>query len=168
MEILFAPQGLAKSLKVFERPSWLAVDKKEGQEWLINQERKKKNIVAFQCSQTQQPPPQAFLSAMEETTEVWCVLLLFFLTSCAQYFCLSLLLKHSKQHHKANDKKTKSFHAVQLPPPLPGTLMGNFLLRLTKLNKNCMDSSVMTIFSTTHPRRHFCIYTDTLRGWQQL
>lgn len=60
MEILFAPQGLAKSLKVFERPSWLAVDKKEGQEWLRNQERKKKNIVAFQCSQTQQSPPKPF------------------------------------------------------------------------------------------------------------
>lgn len=108
--------------------------------------------------------PQAFLSGMEETAEVLCVLLLFFLTSCAQYFCLSLLLRHSKQHHKANDKKTtKSFHAVQLPPPLPGTLMGNFLLRLTKLNKNCMDSSVMIIYSTTHPRRHFCTYTDIFR-----
>jgi len=51
--------------------------------------------------------PQAFLSGMEETAEVLCVLLLFFLTSCAQYFSLSLLLRHSKQHHKANDKKNK-------------------------------------------------------------
>lgn len=133
-------------------------------EKLMNKKEKYCSVSVFPNPAT----PQAFLSAMEETTEVWCVLLLFFLTSCAQYFCLSLLLRHSKQHHKAKRQKTKSFHAVQLPPPLPGTLMGNFLLRLTKLNKDCMDSSVMTIYSTTHPCRHFCIYTDTLRGWQQL
>lgn len=126
---------------------------------LMNKKRKKQcSVLTFSNPAT----PQAFLSGIEETAQVLCVLLLFFLTSCAQYFCLSLLLRHSKQHHKANDKKTKtkSFYAVQIPPPLPGTLTGNFLPRLTKLNKNYMDSSVMIIYSTTHPRRHFCTYTD--------
>lgn len=51
MEILFAPQGDI-SCHVFERPGWLAVDKKRGsrmanntREKLMN--KKRKNTVAF-------------------------------------------------------------------------------------------------------------------------
>lgn len=73
MEILFAPQGLAKSLKVFKRPGWLAVDKKRGSRMANNTREKLMNKKEKYCSVSMFPnpaTPQAFLSAMEETAEV--------------------------------------------------------------------------------------------------
>ncbi len=115
----------------------------------------------FQCSQSHQPPKLFFLQWRKRQKCDVCF-------SCfSSPPALSISVYHSCSDTVNNTikqtTKTKSFHAVQLPPPLPGTLMANFLLRLTKLNKNCMDSSVMTIY---HPPTQTLLYihTNTLTG----
>lgn len=120
----------------------------------------------LQCAQNHQHPPR--LSAKQEMVKVWCIRLLFFLTSCAQYFCLSLLFRHGKQHHRANHEKQRvafmrsSKHLRYPIRHLRLTFFPALHLQDTKLNKDCIDPSVMTGFQ---PPTQTHIYT--LTGWQQ-